>query len=647
MKKRLLSFVLTFCMMLTLLPTAAFAETTTDYGIWVGTTKVTSDNANGVTGDGITGTVTYDASSNTLTLNNASITSLCLPSQNGNSFGENGASGGIFRNSGNLNIVLIGENKVDISGVTGQTQSFGINSMGMLQISGTETSSLTVTSASNTTYSFGINGSLGVAISGCTVTAIAGSSGVKQSPHSAGISTGSGTLSITDAHVTATGGNTSGSKVSYGICAIGNVVITQSTVNATGGGVVSGESCGMYVYNTYTDVYYKNAFSDSNITAAGDTRALNITGSSTVTGLAATAGADKTGTGAAAVTLDSGVYGSSNFYKYVKISPAPPAQAQWGVAGSDGSAPASWVNSGTLADAMTYANSNTGTYIQLLADIALSSALTINGTTSIAIDLNGNILSGENADKVISHLGTGTLTITDNSTSGGGKVETSAKDASAIYSLGNGKLIISGKAAISSASETISISNAGTLAPVVLEIAGGTVTAPNSGQAIGSSSAGEIIVTDGTITGGNGIASYRGKVTVSGGTVTSYLESAIYALNAIVTLKGGTFENIGTSSYTKEAIQCAQLFIPSGSVIIKGSKGAMNVEQPYLTGYTSYQWRTSSSSGFTLSTTQPYIHSPSDTYVEFQPYSPPVIGTLSIPDSFTAGRNYTLNDLNA
>lgn len=63
-----------------------------------------------------------------------------------------------------------------------------------------------------------------------------------------------------------------------------------------------------------------------------------------------------------------------------------PAQAQWDVARSNGSAPTEWVNSGTLADAMTYANSlSSGTaYIQLVmsgeADTAASAAQDIKNT---------------------------------------------------------------------------------------------------------------------------------------------------------------------------------------------------------------------------------------------------------------------------
>jgi hypothetical protein len=52
-------------------PTKAFA---TDYNVWVGGVRVTSDNAASVTGAAITGSVSYDSSANTLMLNNAGIT---------------------------------------------------------------------------------------------------------------------------------------------------------------------------------------------------------------------------------------------------------------------------------------------------------------------------------------------------------------------------------------------------------------------------------------------------------------------------------------------------------------------------------------------------------------------------------------------
>lgn len=52
-------------MVLTLLPTVTLAGTTTDYDIWVGATRATSENADNVTGTSIDGSVTYDAYTNT------------------------------------------------------------------------------------------------------------------------------------------------------------------------------------------------------------------------------------------------------------------------------------------------------------------------------------------------------------------------------------------------------------------------------------------------------------------------------------------------------------------------------------------------------------------------------------------------------
>ena len=254
--------------------------------------------------------------------------------------------------------------------------------------------------------------------------------------------------------------------------------------------------------------------------------------------------------------------------------------------------------------------------ITLGADIALTSTLVIDGSKSFTIDLNGKTLSNSSLT-AIQYSGTGALTITDSSALGGGKVEASAYAAYAIESAGVGKLIISGKATFSSAYETILISKPATPAPVVFEMTGGTVTGPNTSNVIANTSTGAVHVTGGTITGGNGICSQFGEVIVSGGTVTGYLDSAIYAFSAKVTLSGGTFRKINTG-YTGTAIRSASLFITGGSVIIDGDNGA-TYALPNLSGYTSYQWRTSSTGSYTLSTAQAYTHVDGQKYVEFQP----------------------------
>lgn len=72
MKKKLLGALLVVCMVLAWLPVTSAAAT--DYNLYVGGVKVTSDNASNITGSGISGSVSFDYSTKTLTLNNATIT---------------------------------------------------------------------------------------------------------------------------------------------------------------------------------------------------------------------------------------------------------------------------------------------------------------------------------------------------------------------------------------------------------------------------------------------------------------------------------------------------------------------------------------------------------------------------------------------
>ena len=122
MKKRILSALLCLCMVMALMPTVAFAEPTS-YNLWVGGVEVTSGNASNIIGGGITGKVTYDDSTKTLTLNNVNIDSVY-------SF-ENGVgkdSAGIYVSidfDGDLTIKLVGENTI-----TGKLTGSDISSYG-------------------------------------------------------------------------------------------------------------------------------------------------------------------------------------------------------------------------------------------------------------------------------------------------------------------------------------------------------------------------------------------------------------------------------------------------------------------------------------------------------------------------------------
>ena len=123
MKKRILSALLCLCMVMALMPTVAFAEPNSYY-LWVGGVEVTSGNASNITGGGITGKVTYDDSTKTLTLDNVNIDSVY-------SF-ENSAgttdSAGIYVSGdckGDLTIKLVGENTI-----TGQLPGSEISGYG-------------------------------------------------------------------------------------------------------------------------------------------------------------------------------------------------------------------------------------------------------------------------------------------------------------------------------------------------------------------------------------------------------------------------------------------------------------------------------------------------------------------------------------
>lgn len=127
MKKRILSALLCLCMVMALMPTVAFAEPKS-YNLWVGGVEVTSDNASNITGEGITkGTVTYDVSTKTLTLNNVNIGSV-------HSFtnGVGTDSAGIyvrFDFDGALTIKLVGENTI-----TGKLTGSDISGYGFLPL---------------------------------------------------------------------------------------------------------------------------------------------------------------------------------------------------------------------------------------------------------------------------------------------------------------------------------------------------------------------------------------------------------------------------------------------------------------------------------------------------------------------------------
>lgn len=156
MKKRFLATLLAALAVALLLPATAFAES---YNLWVNGTEVTSENANDVLGD--SGTVSYDAATNTLTLNGATI----------NTAHTSGAyAAGIYA-EGNIKIQLIGENSITIS--SGQIIVAGIHANGVITISGNGSLDVTASGASIETRAISTGYTAeeaGVIINGGTVT---------------------------------------------------------------------------------------------------------------------------------------------------------------------------------------------------------------------------------------------------------------------------------------------------------------------------------------------------------------------------------------------------------------------------------------------------------------------------------------------
>ena len=185
MKKRILSALLCLCMVMALMPTVAFAEPTS-YNLWVGGVKVTSGNASNIIGGGITGTVTYDDSTKTLTLDNVNIDSVY---SFGNGVGTDSA--GIYVSidfDGDLTIKLVGENTITGKLTDPEISSYGFFSKGFstnLIFDGS--GSLNISAADGKTgadnsWSVAIYANGGVKVGAqCTITATSGVASITSS----------------------------------------------------------------------------------------------------------------------------------------------------------------------------------------------------------------------------------------------------------------------------------------------------------------------------------------------------------------------------------------------------------------------------------------------------------------------------------
>ena len=251
--------------------------------LYVGNVRVTEANASDILGDR---TVSYQASTHTLTLNGANLTT---PMNDSNS---NYIYGIRYKGAGQtLNLVLNGTNTITTGNVTGAKECYGIylSVDDTLKISGTGT--LKVTAGNATDESMGIlTGSLKMEQGSVEATAgkAKGSTGIccekgleatggsltgkgdEAEGSSYGIRTKAEAFKSSGGAITGIGGaiNSSGKPLSYGIYTETTTFIEGGTVTATGGSAADvSTTASSYGFWCYADMH----ISDGKLTAAGGT----------------------------------------------------------------------------------------------------------------------------------------------------------------------------------------------------------------------------------------------------------------------------------------------------------------------------------------------------------------------------------------
>lgn len=463
------------------------------YDIWVGGVQVTEENKNGITGNGITGTVIYDPTSSTLTLNGATITE----AYEGTPVDGTTSYYGIYAATTKLNIVLVGSNTVTGKSA-GNIYSAGIHTSNALTISGS--GNLGVTGGTGA-FSVGIRCMGNLTISNGTITATS----ARADYTSIAIYSG-GEVTILDGLIEASANTTT--NISYGIIANSGYTIIGGTVNATG-------KIGMHANQTYNPVTISGCVINATGTQTGIVGALTVTegtvmirsdrqalyGRLDVLGGTVTASINEDGS-------DAHPYDVAQLasYKYLNVVTGPADVAKNTTTGT---------GYATLQDAFNAVED--GQTILLLSNISLTTTVTVaNGVSkSFEIDLNGKTLDGGSV-VAITHKGTGAITI-----KGSGTVKSNNYDTfeGAINNQGTGSIIVSG----------------------------GTVQGNQT--AIFNQQKGTIIITGGTVSGVRGIFNNSGgTVNISGGTVQSTGSSG----NAIYTNEGGNI-TISDNAYLTSA----------------------------------------------------------------------------------------------
>lgn len=564
------------------------------YNIWAGGVQVTSSNASDVLGDADEGaTVTYDAETNTLTLNGANITG---------TYGVPGGGNAAILSYDDLNIVLAegSENKITLTDSDTPTGVIAVGERGQ----GTDFKNITVSGSGSLDIDINTGGAVAFGIAGGSVT-IENSADVTAAVN--GISTnemvsyigimGYSSVAIKDSNVTATVSDKEGTNVA--VMSTGAVTINNANVTASGytgimgmGGVsVTDESTVKATGSAYAIVAQTgNITLDDLLIAQGREDAQSGTLSSVETG-------DITD-GNTSNVFNTFVLPSdqSTVAKYVEIAPVSTLHyhnicgetdcTHEGHTSAVYTALDSNISGQTLADGNYYLTED-------ITDVGTS--ILISGSVNLC--LNGHTISGGAENGVIRVGENGVLTVCDCAEKGkitetgtdehnpvflhsggalnlyGGTIESRITavvidedpSVSGTNSTG-GTVNVYGGTVKSTGNSSQAIKVNADMTNAAVNIYGGELTSPNRGVWAES---GEITISDGTI---NGDVETVGNVTMTGGTI-----------NGQLTLNGSIFEKRSvriSGSATIEATSGDAIY-SDGNIDLEISGGTISAPNGY------------------------------------------------------------------
>ena len=383
--KKRIAIALSIILAVTVLPTGFGIPKVQAAGemLYVGNVRVTEANASDILGDR---TVSYQASTHTLTLNGANLTTPMNDS--------NYIYGIRYEGAGQtLNLVLNGKNTITTGNVTGAKECYGIylSVDDTLKISGTGTLKVTAGSAANdsmgirtgtlkmeqgsveatagkaATYdSTGICCEKGLEATGGSLTG----KGDEAVGSSYGIRTKAEAFKSSGGAITGIGGaiNSSGKPLSYGIHTGTTTWIEGGTVTATGGSAAdAGAIARSYGFWCYADLY----ISDGKLTAAGGT----INGSGYSYGLSGQGKLHLTGGEEVILKGESCAYDNSN----ISVNPSQLGKDGCSLITSAGTDAEQADTVSELTDAVLTANR----YVHITAKMDITLASTTNGSYTI------------------------------------------------------------------------------------------------------------------------------------------------------------------------------------------------------------------------------------------------------------------------